>query len=171
VGDRSASADPAVKRATPEEFLKLVKSTYRVLLTRGLKGCWVTFLDGDTEAFVRSRIESRPEAAVTLAREPDVEAAPVETHPHLKKLTRRGLELWPLFEPYGSGADALPDDVLIATVNDVAWLLDRDDMAGWQRDSARGETLKASLRRVLSDVSDAAERDELVERILRRSGD
>ena len=36
----------------------LVKNTYRVLLTRGLKGCFVYFADKDTERFVRSRIES-----------------------------------------------------------------------------------------------------------------
>jgi len=34
-----------------------VKNTYRVLLTRGLKGCFVFFEDEATRAFVRSRIE------------------------------------------------------------------------------------------------------------------
>ena len=34
----------------------LVKNTYRVLLTRGQKGCYVCFLDKDTENYFRSRI-------------------------------------------------------------------------------------------------------------------
>jgi DUF2075 family protein len=37
----------------------LVKNTYRVLLTRGMLGCYVCFLDKGTERFVRSRIEPR----------------------------------------------------------------------------------------------------------------
>jgi DUF2075 family protein len=32
---------------------------YRVLLTRGLVGCYVCFLDKETERFVRSRMERR----------------------------------------------------------------------------------------------------------------
>lgn len=38
-------------------FLQLVKNTYRVLLSRGMKGCYVYFVDKDTERFVRSRME------------------------------------------------------------------------------------------------------------------
>jgi uncharacterized protein len=50
------SNDPVVKRSR-DRFTDLVKNTYRVLLSRGLKGCYVTFLDKDTEKFFRSRIE------------------------------------------------------------------------------------------------------------------
>jgi DUF2075 family protein len=50
------SHDKTVKRAKGE-FTELVKNTYRVLLTRGLKGCYVCFADRDTERFVRSRVE------------------------------------------------------------------------------------------------------------------
>jgi len=57
VGDKTQSADSVVKRSK-EQFVDLVKNTYRVLLTRGLKGCFVYFADKDTERFVRSRIES-----------------------------------------------------------------------------------------------------------------
>jgi DUF2075 family protein len=57
VGDRSVSDDSIVARAKPEEFVSLVKQTYRVLLTRGLKGCYVYFMDKATRDFVRSRIE------------------------------------------------------------------------------------------------------------------
>ena len=46
-------------RATrdPEKFVDLVKNTYRVLLTRGMKGCYVYFMDVETRKFVQSRIE------------------------------------------------------------------------------------------------------------------
>jgi DUF2075 family protein len=57
-GNSEASADPAVRRSS--DFLKLVKNTYRVLLTRGMKGCYVYFMDKDTEHFFRSRTEDLP---------------------------------------------------------------------------------------------------------------
>ena len=56
VGDKTESADQVVKRSK-ERFVDLVKNTYRVLLSRGLKGCYVHFLDKETERFVRSRME------------------------------------------------------------------------------------------------------------------
>ena len=56
IGDKTASRDSVVKRSG-ERFLGLVKNTYRVLLSRGLKGCYVVFLDRETENFVRSRME------------------------------------------------------------------------------------------------------------------
>jgi DUF2075 family protein len=56
VGHPDRSHDKTVKRAKGE-FTELVKNTYRVLLTRGLKGCYVCFVDRDTERFVRSRVE------------------------------------------------------------------------------------------------------------------
>ena len=49
--------DTVVKRSDPEKFVDLVKNTYRVLLTRGMKGCYVYFMDGETRKFVQSRIE------------------------------------------------------------------------------------------------------------------
>jgi uncharacterized protein len=45
-----------VKRSG-DRFMDLVKNTYRVLLTRGMKGCRVVFLDGATRDYVRSRLE------------------------------------------------------------------------------------------------------------------
>ena len=56
VGDHTESRDPQVRRSG-DAFLALVKNTYRVLLTRELKGCYVFFQDEATRAFVRSRIE------------------------------------------------------------------------------------------------------------------
>jgi hypothetical protein len=55
-GNPSASHDTVVKRSG-DRFLDLVKNTYRVLLSRGMKGCYVCFLDKETERFVRSRME------------------------------------------------------------------------------------------------------------------
>jgi DUF2075 family protein len=56
VGDPAVSYDTVVKRSR-ERFVDLVKNTYRVLLTRGMLGCYVCFLDEGTERFVRSRME------------------------------------------------------------------------------------------------------------------
>jgi uncharacterized protein len=56
IGDRSISADSVVKRSKTS-FLGLVKNTYRVLLSRGLKGCYVYFQDKETERFFKSRME------------------------------------------------------------------------------------------------------------------
>jgi hypothetical protein len=56
-GDKKASADPAVKRSG-DHFLRILKNTYRVLLSRGMKGCYVYFMDRDTARFIQSRMES-----------------------------------------------------------------------------------------------------------------
>jgi hypothetical protein len=57
VGDRSRSFDTVVKRARGDgEFVALLKNVYRVLLTRGMRGCYVHFVDEDTRDFFRSRI-------------------------------------------------------------------------------------------------------------------
>jgi uncharacterized protein len=56
VGNKQESADQVVKRSK-EQFVDLVKNTYRVLVSRGMKGCFVHFMDRDTERFVRSRME------------------------------------------------------------------------------------------------------------------
>jgi DUF2075 family protein len=43
--------DPERARALADA---IVKNTYRTLMTRGMKGCYVYFVDKDTERFVRS---------------------------------------------------------------------------------------------------------------------
>ncbi len=63
VGNKQESADQTVKRSK-EQFADLVKNTYRVLLSRGLKGCYVYFMDKDTEHYVRTRIEGLVEPVV-----------------------------------------------------------------------------------------------------------
>jgi hypothetical protein len=55
-GDKTKSHDAVVKRSG-DRFTQMVKNTYRVLLTRGMKGCYVYFMDKNTENFFRSRTE------------------------------------------------------------------------------------------------------------------
>jgi DUF2075 family protein len=55
VGVKEESCDTMVKRSK-DKFVDLVKNTYRVLLTRGMKGCYVYFLDDETRKFFESRI-------------------------------------------------------------------------------------------------------------------
>ena len=65
LGQPEYSQDSIVKRAArdePQRFTDLVKNTYRVLLTRGLKGCYVYFEDEQTRDFVLSRVEWPEEA-------------------------------------------------------------------------------------------------------------
>jgi hypothetical protein len=66
-GNRSVSHDNVVKRAQEEEFVNQVKQTYRVLLTRGMKGCYVFFEDGPTKDFFLSRMKAESASAVDKA--------------------------------------------------------------------------------------------------------
>lgn len=54
-GHKEYSHDYVVKRS--KNFTSLIKNTYRVLFSRGLKGCYVHFTDKDTERFFRTRME------------------------------------------------------------------------------------------------------------------
>jgi DUF2075 family protein len=58
IGNRKLSEDSVVKKAPEAEFVNLVKHTYRVLLTRGMKGCYVFFEDPKTRDFFLSQIKS-----------------------------------------------------------------------------------------------------------------
>jgi DUF2075 family protein len=69
VGNKQESHDRPVKQSKAD-FLQLVKNTYRVLLSRGMKGCYVCFLDKDTERFVRSRMDLPPIRMVAEPRMP-----------------------------------------------------------------------------------------------------
>jgi len=55
VGVKEESCDTMVKRSK-DKFVDLVKNTYRVLLTRGMKGCYVYFMDDETRKFFETRI-------------------------------------------------------------------------------------------------------------------
>ena len=131
-----------------------MKNTYRVLLTRGLKGCYVTSLDPGTEAFARSRLETDRPVVAPLAVEPEAEAVAVGgTDPRLERLTKVGMEIWPLFEPM----TALPDTDCEVFANDVAWLLEREDLAGWEDDMRRERRLLSSVKRAVSGISSDAD--------------
>lgn len=56
IGHRENSFDAPVKKAQ-DKFIDLVKNTYRVLFSRGMKGCYVYFMDKDTERFFKSRMD------------------------------------------------------------------------------------------------------------------
>lgn len=56
-GNKEYSEDTVV-RGSKEKFTELIKNSYRILLTRGLRGCYVYFMDKDTERFVKSRMEN-----------------------------------------------------------------------------------------------------------------
>jgi uncharacterized protein len=65
IGHPEASSDSVVKRGgakNPSTFATLVKNTYRVLLTRGLQGCYVYFEDDFTRDFFLSRVEWKEDA-------------------------------------------------------------------------------------------------------------
>ncbi|MEX0991043.1 MAG: DUF2075 domain-containing protein [Actinomycetota bacterium] len=60
IGQPEFSHDSIVKRGATKDratFTALVKNTYRVLLTRGLQGCYVYFEDDQTRDFILSRVE------------------------------------------------------------------------------------------------------------------
>jgi hypothetical protein len=56
VGQPAASRDSQIKKRSNLRFLDCVKNVYRVLLTRGLKGCFVTFTDEETRRYVEGRV-------------------------------------------------------------------------------------------------------------------
>ncbi|MEK7635358.1 MAG: DNA/RNA helicase domain-containing protein [Patescibacteria group bacterium] len=67
-GNILATADPMLKR-NRENFEKHVKNIYRVLMTRGMKGCYVYFVDKETEKFFKSRIENMVSIDKFIAKE------------------------------------------------------------------------------------------------------
>lgn len=68
VGQPKESFDRVVSRGvTASEFTDFVKSTYRVLLTRGLRGCYVYFHDEPTRDFALGRTERRQASEPSIA--------------------------------------------------------------------------------------------------------
>lgn len=55
VADKTRSYDSTVKKSK-EAYRQFVKNTYRVLLSRGIKGCYVCFLHPETEQWFRSHV-------------------------------------------------------------------------------------------------------------------
>ncbi|MEM0322137.1 MAG: DUF2075 domain-containing protein, partial [Thermoprotei archaeon] len=56
IGKPENSADRVVKQSKAE-FTRYVKNAYRVLLTRGMMGCYVYFIDGETRRYFESRLK------------------------------------------------------------------------------------------------------------------
>lgn len=56
VGNLKATADSTLRRSS-EGFDSYVKNIYRVLLSRGMKGCYVYFVDEATKQYFKDRIE------------------------------------------------------------------------------------------------------------------
>jgi len=52
------SYDPAIKNKNSREVLDYLKNTYRVLLTRGIKGCFVYFQDEETKQFFLEKLKN-----------------------------------------------------------------------------------------------------------------
>ena len=55
IANRDGSKDPTLKRSR-ERFDEYVRNIYRVLMSRGMKGCYVYFVDKEVEKFFRSRM-------------------------------------------------------------------------------------------------------------------
>lgn len=56
IGVPSASYDRVVKTKSGARFVDNVKNTYRVLMTRGMRGCYVYFADRETREYFRARM-------------------------------------------------------------------------------------------------------------------
>jgi hypothetical protein len=63
VAQPGRSCDTAVKRAPIEEFERAVRNTYKVLLTRGLRGVLVYSTDAETQEKLRVLAALRPDLA------------------------------------------------------------------------------------------------------------
>lgn len=65
--DKSLSGFSRLARADPkkaaDEADRIIKNTYRTLLTRGLRGCYVFCVDTELAAYLRSRLETRSSTA------------------------------------------------------------------------------------------------------------
>jgi DUF2075 family protein len=57
--DKSIFGHKKLMKENPEETKKLlktiIKNTYRTLMTRGIKGCYVYFVDRETEEYFRRK--------------------------------------------------------------------------------------------------------------------
>ena len=56
VGSIEGTKDPILKRSKIN-FDSYVKNIYRVLMSRGMKGCYVYFVDKEVEKFFKSKIK------------------------------------------------------------------------------------------------------------------
>jgi uncharacterized protein len=59
IGDPSESHDSIVKRGPRDQFTELIKRTYRVLLTRGMKGCYMYAQDAATRTQLEAAVSGQ----------------------------------------------------------------------------------------------------------------
>ena len=58
VTDITGTKDSTLKKSKDKNrFDEYVRNIYRVLMSRGMKGCYVYFVDKEVEKYVRSKIE------------------------------------------------------------------------------------------------------------------
>jgi DUF2075 family protein len=96
---RLAAADPTKAAAEAD---RIIKNTYRTLLTRGLRGCYVFCVDAELAAHLRSRLVTRaPAADVRVAAQPTLLAASTTRVVPLRRLSlaeRAGTRAVPLVD-------------------------------------------------------------------------
>lgn len=56
IANNEGNKDPILKR-NKKKFDQYIKNIYRVLMSRGMKGCYVYFVDKETEQYFKNRIE------------------------------------------------------------------------------------------------------------------
>jgi hypothetical protein len=118
IADRAESKDNVV-RQSGERFLDLVRNTYRVLLSRGLKGCYVFCQDKETATFLLSRTEGLPmdQPGVETPRAAAVSALPRRVAPDKRKSHVNCIPVYDLRIAAGTfGEFHVPDP------DDVVWV-------------------------------------------------
>ena len=56
VTDRSETKDPTLSRGNADAY---IRNIYRVLMSRGMKGCYVYFCDKEVEAYFKKNIKEQ----------------------------------------------------------------------------------------------------------------
>lgn len=69
-GDITATADPMLRR-NKDNFDKYVKNIYRVLMSRGMKGCYIYCTDPGTKEYFRKRLNESSASSETYAKSDD----------------------------------------------------------------------------------------------------
>lgn len=125
IGDKAHSHDRPVRNAG-EDFLGLLKNTYRVLLSRGMKGCYVYFEDEATRNFVRSRTEHLGHAAMPAPAAPDKSLSPAPDAPDTRPFT---LLRWRDVRPWENAVPVLDLQIAAGDFGDAQSL--EDDAIEW----------------------------------------
>lgn len=129
-GRKEFSHDRKVKQGR-ERFTDLVKRTYRVLLSRGIKGCYVHFVDRETRDFVTSRMEVHRGLAGRFVKTESTEAnasplrsASIDLQPHVSDAERFTTHL-PVYS-LAAAAGGFGDAQVVRPLGWTKVALDRD---------------------------------------------